>query len=43
MLELRLLDEESAGEPLALRAWDGAGAVRPLSPEQLWTGRALRA
>ncbi|MFF0097492.1 aminoglycoside phosphotransferase family protein [Streptomyces canus] len=29
-LKLQLLDEESAGEPLALRLWDGDGAVRLL-------------
>ncbi|MGW3949654.1 aminoglycoside phosphotransferase family protein [Streptomyces sp. NPDC004752] len=29
-LKLQPLDEESAGEPLALRAWDGDGAVRLL-------------
>ncbi|MFJ4779399.1 aminoglycoside phosphotransferase family protein [Streptomyces sp. NPDC088762] len=28
VLKLALPDEESAGEPLALRAWDGAGSVR---------------
>ncbi|MEV7678788.1 aminoglycoside phosphotransferase family protein [Streptomyces sp. NPDC088341] len=30
VLKLQHLDEESAGEPVALRAWDGAGAVRLL-------------
>ncbi|WP_221740827.1 aminoglycoside phosphotransferase family protein, partial [Streptomyces sp. RP5T] len=30
VLKLQLLDEESAGEPLALRLWDGDGAVRLL-------------
>ncbi|WP_142153076.1 aminoglycoside phosphotransferase family protein [Streptomyces sp. SLBN-31] len=30
VLKLQLLDEESEGEPVALRAWDGAGAVRLL-------------
>ncbi|WP_190088046.1 aminoglycoside phosphotransferase family protein [Streptomyces melanogenes] len=30
VLKLQLLDEESVGEPVALRAWDGAGAVRLL-------------
>ncbi len=30
VLKLQLLDEESAGEPLALRAWAGGGAVRLL-------------
>ncbi len=29
-LKLQPLDEESAGEPVALRAWDGEGAVRLL-------------
>ncbi|MFE4175204.1 aminoglycoside phosphotransferase family protein [Streptomyces sp. NPDC056909] len=29
-LKLQHLDEESAGEPVALRAWDGDGAVRLL-------------
>ncbi|MFG3659216.1 aminoglycoside phosphotransferase family protein [Streptomyces sp. NPDC047706] len=29
-LKLQLLDEESAGEPVALRVWDGDGAVRLL-------------
>ncbi|MFD4546999.1 aminoglycoside phosphotransferase family protein [Streptomyces sp. NPDC058466] len=29
-LKLQLLDEESEGEPLALRVWDGDGAVRLL-------------
>jgi streptomycin 6-kinase len=29
-LKLQLLDEESAGEPVALRLWDGDGAVRLL-------------
>ncbi|MFJ9867245.1 aminoglycoside phosphotransferase family protein [Streptomyces sp. NPDC101165] len=28
--KLQLLDEESAGEPMALRTWDGDGAVRLL-------------
>ncbi len=31
VLKLQLLDEESAGEPAALRAWDGEGAVRLLA------------
>ncbi|MBC2865639.1 hydroxyurea phosphotransferase [Streptomyces mexicanus] len=31
VLKLQLLDEESAGEPAALRAWDGDGAVRLLA------------
>ncbi|MEU1480721.1 aminoglycoside phosphotransferase family protein [Streptomyces sp. NPDC005760] len=30
VLKLQLLDEESAGEPVALRQWDGDGAVRLL-------------
>ncbi|MEV6050351.1 aminoglycoside phosphotransferase family protein [Streptomyces sp. NPDC052107] len=30
VLELQLPDEESAGEPVALRVWDGDGAVRLL-------------
>ncbi|MFD8304233.1 aminoglycoside phosphotransferase family protein [Streptomyces sp. NPDC059690] len=30
VLKLQLLDEESEGEPVALRAWDGDGAVRLL-------------
>ncbi|MBT2480227.1 aminoglycoside phosphotransferase family protein [Streptomyces sp. ISL-94] len=30
VLKLALPDEESAGEPLALRAWDGVGSVRLL-------------
>ncbi|WP_435845065.1 aminoglycoside phosphotransferase family protein [Streptomyces flaveolus] len=29
-LKLQILDEETAGEPLALRLWDGDGAVRLL-------------
>ncbi|MFE0652741.1 aminoglycoside phosphotransferase family protein [Streptomyces sp. NPDC059534] len=29
-LKMQLLDEESEGEPVALRVWDGAGAVRLL-------------
>ncbi|MGW6555320.1 aminoglycoside phosphotransferase family protein, partial [Streptomyces sp. NPDC055051] len=29
-LKLQLLDEESEGEPVALRAWDGDGCVRLL-------------
>ncbi|RSS43294.1 aminoglycoside phosphotransferase family protein [Streptomyces sp. WAC08241] len=29
-LKMQLLDEESAGEPTGLRAWDGAGVVRLL-------------
>lgn len=31
VLKLQLLDEESAGEPVALRLWDGDGAVRLLA------------
>jgi streptomycin 6-kinase len=34
VLKLQLLDEESAGEPLALRAWDGDGAVRLLAHDE---------
>lgn len=30
VLKLQVLDEETAGEPVALRAWDGAGAARLL-------------
>ncbi|MFC5655317.1 aminoglycoside phosphotransferase family protein [Streptomyces nogalater] len=30
VLKLQLLDQESEGEPVALRAWDGDGAVRLL-------------
>jgi streptomycin 6-kinase len=33
-LKLQLLDEESAGEPVALRIWDGAGAVRLLAHDE---------
>jgi streptomycin 6-kinase len=33
-LKLQPLDEETAGEPLALRAWDGAGAVRLLEHDE---------
>ncbi|MFE6055823.1 aminoglycoside phosphotransferase family protein [Kitasatospora sp. NPDC056446] len=32
-LKLQRVDEETAGEPLALRAWDGRGAVRLLDHE----------
>ncbi|MDT9691726.1 aminoglycoside phosphotransferase family protein [Streptomyces sp. P9(2023)] len=32
-LKLQLLDEESAGEAVALRIWDGAGAVRLLADD----------
>ncbi|MFF0461577.1 aminoglycoside phosphotransferase family protein [Streptomyces mexicanus] len=31
VLKLQLLDEENAGEPAALRAWDGDGAVQLLA------------
>ncbi len=34
VLKLQLLDEESAGEPVALRAWDGDGAVRLLAHDE---------
>lgn len=34
-LKLQLLDEESAGEPLALRTWDGDGSVRLLEHDEL--------
>ncbi|WP_406343857.1 aminoglycoside phosphotransferase family protein [Streptomyces sp. NBC_00648] len=30
VLKLQLLDEENAGEPVALRVWDGSGAARLL-------------
>ncbi|MCN9244010.1 aminoglycoside phosphotransferase family protein [Streptomyces sp. RY43-2] len=33
-LKLQLLDAESAGEPLALRAWGGEGAVRLLEHDE---------
>jgi streptomycin 6-kinase len=33
-LKLQLLDEESEGEPLALRVWDGGGAVRLLEHDE---------
>lgn len=33
-LKLQLLDEESAGEPIGLRAWDGNGAVRLLKHDE---------
>ncbi|MET9391583.1 aminoglycoside phosphotransferase family protein [Streptomyces sp. NPDC006624] len=39
-LKLQLLDEESAGEPVALRAWDGDGAVRLLDHDEA-TGTML--
>ncbi|MFJ8538757.1 aminoglycoside phosphotransferase family protein [Streptomyces sp. NPDC093591] len=34
VLKLQLLDEESEGEPVALRAWDGDGAVRLLDHDE---------
>ncbi|MEU3842043.1 aminoglycoside phosphotransferase family protein [Streptomyces sp. NPDC028635] len=34
VLKLQLLDEESAGEPVALRLWDGDGAVRLLDHDE---------
>ncbi|GAA2318247.1 aminoglycoside phosphotransferase family protein [Streptomyces hawaiiensis] len=34
VLKLQLLDEESEGEPVALRAWDGDGAVRLLDQDE---------
>lgn len=34
VLKLQPLDEESAGEPLALRVWDGDGAVRLLEHDE---------
>ncbi|MGW0748314.1 aminoglycoside phosphotransferase family protein [Streptomyces sp. NPDC002587] len=52
VLKLQLVDEESEGEPLALRAWAGAGAVRLLEHdaetgvmllERLDAGRPLSA
>lgn len=33
-LKLQYLDEETAGEPVALRAWDGDGAVRLLEYDE---------
>ncbi|MGV9344076.1 aminoglycoside phosphotransferase family protein [Streptomyces spiralis] len=33
-LKLQLLDEESAGEPVALRVWNGDGAVRLLEHDE---------
>ena len=35
VLKLQLLDDESAGEPVALRQWDGDGAVRLLDHDPL--------
>ncbi|MPY49762.1 aminoglycoside phosphotransferase family protein [Streptomyces acidicola] len=40
VLKLQLLDEESVGEPLALRVWDGDGAVRLLGHDDA-TGTML--
>nr|WP_217211114.1 aminoglycoside phosphotransferase family protein [Streptomyces sp. AC550_RSS872] len=40
VLKLQLLDEESAGEPVALRAWGGDGAVRLLDHDEA-TGTML--
>lgn len=40
VLKLQLLDEESVGEPVALRAWDGDGAVRLLDHDDA-TGTML--
>ncbi|MFF8016163.1 aminoglycoside phosphotransferase family protein [Streptomyces sp. NPDC007929] len=34
VLKLQLLDEESAGEPVALRVWNGAGAVHLLDHDE---------
>jgi streptomycin 6-kinase len=34
VLKLQLLDEESEGEPVALRIWDGDGAVRLLDHDE---------
>jgi streptomycin 6-kinase len=34
VLKLQLLDEESVGEPVALRLWDGDGAVRLLDHDE---------
>ncbi|AZP23388.1 hydroxyurea phosphotransferase [Streptomyces aquilus] len=34
VLKLQLLDDESAGEPVALRVWDGDGAVRLLDHDE---------
>ncbi|MFE9634300.1 aminoglycoside phosphotransferase family protein [Streptomyces sp. NPDC006463] len=39
-LKLQLVDEESAGEPVALRAWRGEGAVRLLEHDEA-TGAML--
>lgn len=40
VLKLQALDEESVGEPVALRVWDGAGAVRLLDHDPV-TGTML--
>ncbi|WP_369247470.1 aminoglycoside phosphotransferase family protein [Streptomyces sp. R41] len=40
VLKLQLLDEESEGEPVALRVWDGDGAVRLLEHDSA-TGTML--
>ncbi|NEY37292.1 hydroxyurea phosphotransferase, partial [Streptomyces sp. PRKS01-65] len=40
VLKLQLPDEETEGEPLALRAWDGDGAVRLLAHDEA-TGTLL--
>ncbi|MFD9002854.1 aminoglycoside phosphotransferase family protein [Streptomyces sp. NPDC059582] len=40
VLKMQLVDEESAGEPVALRAWDGDGAVRLLRHDEA-TGTLL--
>ncbi|GAB2870557.1 aminoglycoside phosphotransferase family protein [Streptomyces deserti] len=40
VLKLQLLDEESEGEPIALRAWNGDGAVRLLDHDEA-TGTML--
>lgn len=40
VLKLQLLDEESVGEPVALRVWDGDGAVRLLDHDDT-TGTML--
>lgn len=40
VLKLQILDDETAGEPVALRAWGGAGAVRLLEYDEA-TGTLL--
>ncbi|MFF4837266.1 aminoglycoside phosphotransferase family protein [Streptomyces sp. NPDC001315] len=40
VLKMQLLDEETAGEPIALRAWNGDGAVRLLDHDEA-TGTML--